>query len=179
MVGSVPLIKNLLLLDAEGRRIAVKYYSEEWPTPPQQSMFETSLYEKTVRTTRVATVPEIIMFDDLIVVYKFINDIHFYATASADENELVLHAVLLAFSESVSMLLRGMVEKKTVLENLDLVLLAMDEIVDGGIILETDASAIANRVALRGAADDLPLAEQTFSQALASAKEQIAKSLLK
>lgn len=30
MVGSVPLIKNLLLLDAEGRRIAVKYYSEEW-----------------------------------------------------------------------------------------------------------------------------------------------------
>lgn len=127
--------------------------------------------------TRIAA--EIIMFDDLIVVYKFINDIHFYATASADENELVLHAVLLAFSESVSMLLRGMVEKKTVLENLDLVLLAMDEIVDGGIILETDASAIANRVALRGAADDLPLAEQTFSQALASAKEQIAKSLLK
>jgi len=178
MVGSVPLIKNLLLLDAEGRRIAVKYYSKEWPTPPQQSAFETSLYEKTVRTNARGDA-EIIMFDDLIVVYKFINDIHFYATASADENELVLHAVLLAFSESVSMLLRGMVEKKTVLENLDLVLLAMDEIVDGGIILETEASAIANRVALRGAADELPLAEQTFSQALASAKEQIAKSLLK
>lgn len=113
------------------------------------------------------------------MVYRFVNDLHFYATASAEENELILHAILLAFSDAMSYLLRGVVEKKTVLENLDLVLLAMDEVVDGGIVLETEASAVANRVALRGAADELPLAEQTFSQALASAKEQIAKSLLK
>jgi hypothetical protein len=25
-----PVVKNLLLLDAEGKRIAVKYYSNEW-----------------------------------------------------------------------------------------------------------------------------------------------------
>jgi hypothetical protein len=27
---TVPLVKNLLLLDAEGKRVAVKYYSPEW-----------------------------------------------------------------------------------------------------------------------------------------------------
>lgn len=28
--NTLPLIKNLLLLDSEGKRIAVKYYSQEW-----------------------------------------------------------------------------------------------------------------------------------------------------
>ena len=27
---TVPIVKNLLLLDADGKRIAVKYYSPEW-----------------------------------------------------------------------------------------------------------------------------------------------------
>ncbi|KAL3141730.1 Coatomer subunit zeta-2 [Trebouxia sp. C0010 RCD-2024] len=72
------------------------------------------------------------MFDEVVVCYKFIGDLMFYVTGSQDENELILHTVLVAFYESVTLLLRGAVEKKTVLENLDLVLLAMDEIVDKG-----------------------------------------------
>jgi hypothetical protein len=113
------------------------------------------------------------MFDNVVVVYKYIGDLMFYVTGSHDENELILHTVLQAFYESVSILLRcalamcggckvpvgsvcrraspwaqgrfdcrhvrclhalrrQQVEKKTVLENLDLVLLAVDEIVDGG-----------------------------------------------
>jgi len=27
---TLPLIKNLILLDSEGKRIAVKYYSKDW-----------------------------------------------------------------------------------------------------------------------------------------------------
>ncbi len=46
------------------------------------------------------------------------------------------------------------------------------------IILETDASVIAGRVSMRGSDGEVPLSEQTFSQALASAKEQLARSLL-
>jgi hypothetical protein len=46
------------------------------------------------------------------------------------------------------------------------------------IILETDPSVVASRVSMRGGDGDVPLSEQTFSQALASAKEQLARSLL-
>lgn len=46
--------------------------------------------------------------------------------------QLVLVSVLNAFFDAVSMMLRKNVEKRTLLENLDGVLLAMDEIVDGG-----------------------------------------------
>ena len=50
----------------------------------------------------------------------------------------------------MSGLLRGKVEKQTILENLELILLALDELVDDGIILELDPRAIANRVLMKG-----------------------------
>ena len=49
---------------------------------------------------------EITMFDDVIVVYKFFGDLMFFVTGSQDENELILYAVLQAFYESISLLLR-------------------------------------------------------------------------
>jgi len=70
------------------------------------------------------------------------------------------------------------VDKKSALENLDLVFMTLDELVDGGIILETDPTVVAGRVSMRGADGEVPLSEQTFAQALASAKEQLARSLL-
>jgi len=175
---STPLIKNVLLLDVEGKRVAVKYYSDDWPTLSAKLAFEKSVFTKTQRTT-ARSEAEIGMFEGYIVVYKFISDLHFYVTGGEDENELIVATVLQGFFDAVGLLLRNNVEKKTVLENLDLVLLCLDEIIDGGIILESDANTIASRVAMRGADSDVPLSEQTISQALATAKEHFARSLLK
>lgn len=44
----------------------------------------------------------------------------------------MLHTALTAFHDSVSLLLKGLVEKRTLLENLDLVMLALDETIDDG-----------------------------------------------
>lgn len=86
-------------------------------------------------------------------------------------------SVLNCFYDSVSQILRKNVEKRIVLENLDIVMLAMDEICDGGIVLEADSSQVVQRVALR--TDDIPIGEQTVAQVLQSAKEQLKWSLLK
>ncbi len=64
--------------------------------------------------------------------------------------------------ETVSQILRKNVEKRSVFENLDVVMLALDEICDGGVVLESDPSAVVGRVALR--TDDIPLGEQTVAQ---------------
>eukprot|EP00798_Chlamydomonas_sp_ICE-L_P022998 gene22998-30186_t len=176
-----PVVKNILLLDSEGRRIAVKYYSKDWPTVSTQSSFEKSLWNKTSRAN-ARQEAEIVLFDDNIAVYKYVGDLMFYVTGSQDDNELILYAVLQAFFESVSVLLRQQVEKKTVLENLDLILLAIDEIIDGGVILETDPALVSARVTMRGSEGEgasAPLTGQTFSSAFASAKEHLARSLLK
>lgn len=182
-----PVVKNMLLLDSEGKRIAVKYYSPEWSNVQQQANFEKSVFSKTSRINARGDA-EIIMFDDVVVVFKFIGDLMFYVTGHQDENEIILYNALTAFCDSVTLLLRSAVEKKTVLENLDLVLLCMDEIVDGGVLLEADAGVVAGRVTMRTDDGGGPVVMesvqqnpglQTLSQAFASAKEQLARSLLK
>lgn len=47
------------------------------------------------------------MFDGYIVVYKFVQDLHFFVTAGDDENELVLATVLQGFYDAIVNLLRS------------------------------------------------------------------------
>ncbi|CAN6481914.1 unnamed protein product [Victoria cruziana] len=177
MQDSFPSIKNILLLDSEGKRVAVKYYSDDWPTLNAKLAYEKSVFTKTQKSN-ARTEAEITMFDGYIVIYKFIADLHFFVSGGDDENELIISTVLQAFFDAVGILLRNNVEKRTALENLDLILLCLDEIVDGGLILETDANVIAGNVASQGLEGGAILSEQTITQALATAREHLARSLL-
>merc|ERR1711934_893212 len=176
----MPMVKAMIMLDSEGKRITVKYYTKEWASSvKEQSNFERSLFVKTARTNARGEA-EIIMFDNFVVVYKFVSDVYYYVVAEVEENEIVMAQVLQALCESTNILLRNSADKKTVLENLDLVLIAMDEIIDGGIIFETDANQVASRVTMRGKDDGFGnLSDQTLSQAFASAKEQFSKHMLR
>ena len=105
-------------------------------------------------------------------------------------------AVLDCLFNSVSGILRKNVDKKSLCDNMEVIMLAMDEMIDNGMIMESDAQQVISRVALRS--DDIPLGEQTvaqvvmiiqeikvrltsnsFHQVLQSAKEQLRWSLLK
>lgn len=46
------------------------------------------------------------MFENNIVVYKFVQDLHFFVTGGEDENELILATVLQGFFDAVGLLLR-------------------------------------------------------------------------
>ncbi|RVW52039.1 Coatomer subunit zeta-2 [Vitis vinifera] len=188
-----PSIKNILLLDSEGKRVAVKYYSDDWPTNAAKLAFEKSVFTKTQKTNArtegiiiklnsksivslvvfvqdfriiylfiilLISAAEIAMFENNVVIYKFIQDLHFFVTGGDDENELILATVLQGFSDAVALLLRNNIDKREALENLDLILLCLDEIVDGGMILETDASVIEGKVAAHSIDAGAPLSEQ-------------------
>ncbi|KAK1697605.1 hypothetical protein QYE76_014302 [Lolium multiflorum] len=172
-----PSVKNILLLDSEGKRVAVKYYTDDWPQLSAKLAFEKSVFVKTQKASSGAEA-EIVMFDGHIVVYKFIQDLHFYVTGGDEENELILASILQGFTDAVDHILRNNVDKRTALENLDLILLCLDEIIDGGIVLETEGSVIAEKVAAHGADGTTSIAEQTLVQALTTAREHFAKSLL-
>ena len=46
------------------------------------------------------------MFDDVVVVYRFVSDLMFFATGDQDENEVILFNVLQGWVEATSLLLR-------------------------------------------------------------------------
>jgi len=85
--------------------------------------------------------------------------------------------VLDCLFNAVTQILRKNVDKKALFDNLEVIMLALDEMIDGGMIMECDPQQVVSRVALR--TDDIPLGEQTVAQVLQSAKEQLKWSLLK
>ncbi|KAH8165188.1 hypothetical protein CIB48_g3048 [Xylaria polymorpha] len=106
-----------------------------------QKSFEKGLLEKTAKQTG-----DIILYDNKLVLYKMESDVMMYVVGGAEENEVLLYNVILALRDSLHLLFKQSVDKRTVVENYDLVSLAIDEIVDDGIILETDPTIIVQRV---------------------------------
>ena len=118
----------------------------------------------------------------------------------------MINTALSAFSDAVHILLRNQVEKRAVLENLDLVLLCLDETIDDGyvahnkpifydpsayceptltssrslrsIIVETDSTTIASRVS-RPKADttEIVINEQTIMNAYQTMKEKMTQRI--
>ena len=81
----------------------------------------------------------------------------------------------------MNILLRGHVDTANILSNLEISLLCIDEICDGGSILEIDVGNIASRVSMKsgsGLSGNGPtnLGDMSISQAfLHSAREQLVK----
>lgn len=72
---------------------------------------------------------------------------------------------------------RQSVDKRTIIENYDLVSLAIDEIVDDGVILETDPTIIVQRVS-RAPAQDVPIGRIDLSEQGVNNLAQLGKSKL-
>jgi hypothetical protein len=95
------------------------------------------------------------------------------ARALVSQNELILTAVLDAAFEAISSLLRKQLDRRTLLDNLELVLLAVDELIDCGVILEIDQKCIKNRVLMQDTnSSDPNIGDMTISEAFEKAKEQ-------
>ncbi|VDP53455.1 unnamed protein product [Schistosoma curassoni] len=107
---------------------------------------------------------EITLLDGATCVYRNVGDLYFYVVGDANENELLLVSALQCLYDSVSQALKRSVEKKTLMDNLDLIFLIVDELCHNGILLESDATALVSRVGAR--TDDIPLGEQTVAQVI-------------
>ncbi|XP_016057802.1 PREDICTED: coatomer subunit zeta-2 isoform X1 [Miniopterus natalensis] len=123
----------------------------------EQMAFEKNVFNKTSRTDS-----EIAFFGGMTIVYKSSIDLFLYVVGSSHENELMLMSVLTCLFESLNHVLRKNVEKRWLLENMDGAFLVLDEIVDGGVILESDPQQVIQKVNFR--ADDSGLTEQSVAQ---------------
>ncbi|KAF4123985.1 coatomer subunit zeta [Geosmithia morbida] len=186
----------LILSTDDGSRIFSKYYSAPHTAPngetllppfPQtsghaqgnpysdsksQKAFEKGLIDKTAKQTG-----DIILYDNRIVLYKLESDVMIYVVGSVDENEVLLYNTILALRDSLHLLFKQSVDKRTIIENYDLVSLAIDEIVDDGIILETDPTIIVQRVS-KAPSQDLPTGRIDLSEQGVNNLAQLGKSKL-
>ncbi|CAD6565900.1 MAG: Golgi-to-ER vesicle coat component [Tremellales sp. Tagirdzhanova-0007] len=195
---SLYTITALLILDTDGQRVLAKYYAPPHQTAPATgtvselgagpgapgmtgltSLKEQKAFEKSVSEKIRRGGGEIHPLPPHLILTRTSTDLNFVLVGPLlTSNELMLQMTLTAFHDAVSLLLRGQMEKRTVLEGLDLVLLAADETVDDGIILETDAAAIAARVS-RPKADttDIVINEQTIMSAYSTLRDRVTQRI--
>jgi hypothetical protein len=175
----------LILSSEDGSRILAKYYSpphnatgnsktstNPYPDLKSQKAFEKGLLDKTAKQTG-----DIVLYDNRIVLYKLESDVMIYIVGSVDENEILLYNTILAIRDSLHLLFKQSVDKRTIVENYDLVSLAIDEIVDDGIILETDPTIIVQRVS-RAPTQDVQLGRIDLSEQGVNNLAQLGKSKL-
>uniref|UniRef100_A0A8D0HE80 Coatomer subunit zeta n=1 Tax=Sphenodon punctatus TaxID=8508 RepID=A0A8D0HE80_SPHPU len=141
---SLYTIKAIFILDNDGQRLLAKYYDDTFPSAKEQKAFERNVFNKTHKTES-----EIAFLEGLTIVYKSSIDLFFYVVGNSQENELMLMAVLTCLFDSLSHMLRKNVEKRSLVENMDGVFLVVDEIVDGGVILESDSQQVIQKVNFR------------------------------
>lgn len=138
-------IKAIIILQTDGRRTLAKYFDDK--INPKQ--FERKLFTKT-KTPKAKD--EIIVLDGFLIVHKFVTDSHFYIVGGRNENPLVLDNVLNCLTEVVGSFssnnssIELYILDNTVLDNLSKVILALDQICDGGLILEVDPNLVLQRI---------------------------------
>uniref|UniRef100_A0A8C5FT86 Coatomer subunit zeta n=1 Tax=Gadus morhua TaxID=8049 RepID=A0A8C5FT86_GADMO len=173
---SLYTVKALFILDNDGNRLLSKYYDPElYPSMKEQNNFEKNVFNKTHKADN-----EIAFLEGMTVVYKSSIDLFFYVVGSPQENELMLMSVLNCLFDSLTQILSSCagchgnrcgsnaggwgknVERRYLLENMEGVFLVVDEIIDGGVILESDPQQVLQKVNYKS--DESPLSEQSVAQ---------------
>ncbi|KUL88820.1 hypothetical protein ZTR_03479 [Talaromyces verruculosus] len=169
MPGSLSLftVNAVLIMSTDDTsRIFAKYYSPPHPPAgvsatstdypganPYPTVKEQKSFESGLMDKTNKQTNDVILYDNRVVVFKVENDVMLGAT-----------------------------DKRTIIENYDLVSLAIDEIIDDGIILETDPVLIASRVSRAPTADtpnmkNIDLSEQGLLNAWEFGRRKLAEQL--
>nr|CAG4712269.1 unnamed protein product [Naegleria fowleri] len=178
MEAFIHQIRGVFVLDQNGKRLLSKYYSNDLKSNLRKQLdLEENVSNKTIKSkTPSSGECDIIMIDSFNIVFQNVQDIYFFVVGAGYENELVLSEVLSGLIDGLMMLFRNQLTKRTFLENFDLIVLALDEVLEDGIIIETDSSAIAQKVAaVETGADASSGVEgsETITQVFKSAREQL------
>lgn len=136
-------LRAIVLLDMDGKRILGQHTSIQTNDPT----FERRLFIKT-KGTRIKE--ECFSLDGLLVLHKFFADFHLYVIGAAHANPMHLESVTSCLVDLMRMLTsKSQLELSVIETHKARLLLAMDQICDSGLTLETDANLVHARIGLK------------------------------
>lgn len=154
-------LKAIVILDADGSRLL----SRSFDGKSSSSQFERKLFIKT-KSRKIKD--DVLVLDNFLIVHRFVTDLHLYVIGNKNENPLVLDSFLNCLVEVIMTLLNKNAERQSIFDHLTQIVIALDEMCDNGLILETDSNLVLQRVTLK---DDI--VEQSMARKLQSATEHI------
>ena len=184
---SLQSIESIVILDLDGNRLLSRFYGTaltKYPTGNSQSEFERSLFQR----TRKQLSSEIVALRNTFALFRSHSDLVVYVTAVEGENELFIGNFLDSLldvlnSGTLAGIGKDLLDKRSFLNAYDMVVLVLDEMLENGVIIDTDVQAVTDRVdamrktTLSATSSILESVsqEKSIAGAFSAAKEQLAK----
>jgi len=155
--GIVGDVRGVVVLDNEGKRIIAKYYNSartQLETNTSQKAFERQLFLKsnkqsgTGHSSRTINSYEndIMNVENYVAVFRCYSDMSVFILGTQDDNELILAQVLDCCHECFDRIFNKQIERKSLINKMSGVILVIDELIDQGIVMNTDSKIILARV---------------------------------
>ena len=137
----VCLIKFIIILDNSGKIIYSKYYTDK-NTAEKQREFERQLCFQVKNLNILPGELDIFSFEDFNIFVKLIGEIAYFIGISENDNECLGYNFCKIFENCLSNILNDNFERVKIFNKLEKVMLLIDEMVDNGIIVNTDQDSI-------------------------------------
>lgn len=151
-MNAINSIKAIIILQFDGKRTLAKYYDAQLQAKSKE--FEKNIYSK-MKTSK--SKDDLLSLDENLILHKFVTDAHIYVVGGRNEHPVVLNSLLECIVEIITSMQSNVIGGNVVLENLSRIMLALDEICDSGMILETKPKNVLQRISDSGQEESLGL----------------------
>lgn len=139
-------IKFFLILDDFGKRIYCNYYNCEYKTIESQLEFEKKLCEIAIKYMVDKSDLDIINYDNFNILCKINPEVSIFIGQDEEDNELLLEKVYDIFEQLLFNIVNDCLTREKLLNNYDKLIFLIDELVNGGIILNINKDSLNNRI---------------------------------
>ena len=134
------LIKFIIILDNNGKIIYSKYYIDK--TNEKQREFEKQLCYQVKNLNILPGELDIFSYDEFHIFVKIIGEVAYFIGINENDNECLGNNFCKIFENCLSSILNDNFERTKIFNNLEKIMLLIDEMIDNGIIVNTDQESI-------------------------------------
>ena len=135
------LIKFIIILDNSGKIIYSKYYTDK-NTAEKQREFEKQLCFQVKNLNIMPGELDIFSIEDYNIFVKLLGEIAYFIGINENDNECLGYNFCKIFESCLSNILNDNFERAKLFKNLEKIMLLIDEMIDNGIIVNTDQDSI-------------------------------------
>jgi len=149
-------IRSVIFYSNTGTRVTAQYYDSSIPEEKRKT-FEDDIYKRASEDYGAYIMQQ----DEFIVVFRKFEDILIFVIGDLKSNELLLDEVLDTIINALQLVFKK-VNSDSLIQQIDLLYLLLDETIEQGFIFEGDSEVVAARVLLK---DDKAFAGKNPSKA--------------
>ena len=143
----VCLIKFIIILDNNGKLIYGKFFVDK--DQERQREFEKQLCFQVKNLNIAQGELDIFNIDDYNVFVKIIGEIAYFIGIDEEDNECLGYNFCKIFENCLGAVTNDNFDRKKIFNNLDKIILIIDEMVDNGLIINTDPDSIEKLISLQ------------------------------